>query len=131
MSRHKQTKTAFEASSQNLTADTHTDTYTHQTTSFLLLLSRTDPVSSKTCSVFYVGRAEDSGGVEYCEYVKQCCKRIGAKCVSLKGREEGGAGEEGEQDEGGGSGGGAGGGEVYTLETALLSSWNRLWLGRE
>ena len=92
MSRHKQTKTAFEASSQNLTADTLTDTCTLQTTSFLLLLSRTDPVSSKTCSVFYVGRAEDGGGVEYCEYVKQCCKRIGAKCVSLKGREEGGQG---------------------------------------
>ena len=109
---------------------THTPTLT-RTKPLLSFFSRTDPVSSKTCSVFYVGRAEDGGGVEYCEYVKQCCKRIGAKCVSLKGREEGGAGEEGEQDEGGGSGGGAGGGEVYTLETALLSSWNRLWLGRE
>ena len=93
------------------------------------LTSRTDPIEMQTCSVFYVLSAKDKRSAEYDHVVQNCCKQIGAKCLSLRGLQ----GQPGAAGAGAGAGAGAAGGVSQDpgaqVEIALMQSWNRLWQG--
>mmetsp|Transcript_5236 Transcript_5236/g.15749 ORF Transcript_5236/g.15749 Transcript_5236/m.15749 type:complete len:589 (-) Transcript_5236:163-1929(-) len=102
--------------------------------------SRTDPIEMQTCSTFYVLDAKGRSQVEYSPLIEGCCRSLGAKCLS---HSRGGL-ESSSNSETPSPSIASGhqavrksprervvdmGGDLYTLESALLNSWNRLWQG--